>query len=485
MTSSINFARTTAKGTAWTYASHYGGKLLVFISTIILARLLTQEDFGIVGFALVVISFLDVLRDLGIGPALIFHRDEPEAAHTGFWLGLITALALFGLTWLVAPLAGAFFNDPRAIPITRALGVTFPITALGNIHETIMRKNLDFKRKFIPDMTKMGSKGLVSIILALLGFGPWSLVGGQIVGSIALVIAYWLTVPWKPALRFTRTWVRPLLSYGFGIISLNAVAILLSNADYLFIGRLMGAASLGVYTLAFRIPDMLIMQFCTVVGRVLFPVYAKMRNDEAGLRHAFLMTMRYVSMVTIPVGLGLAIVAEPFILTFFTDKWITAIPVMQAISIYALFYSLAYNAGSVYKAQGRPMLLTKLSIARAVILLPALWWAATSLGTIAAIGWTHAVVAFLGGSLNLIVAGHMINTSAKEIVATVRSSVIAGLAMSGVVFGTLWLLADARPFVQLLITIPVGGLVYISLLALLEQEIRDHLRTAQQALTRR
>ncbi|MCA9917792.1 MAG: oligosaccharide flippase family protein [Anaerolineales bacterium] len=203
-TTTSNFASTTVKGTFWTYASHYGGKFLVFISTIILARLLSQEDFGVVGFALVVISFLDVLSDLGVGPALIYYRDDPEAANTGFWLGLATGLGLFGLTWVVAPFAGTFFNDPRAISITRALGWTFPISALGNVHNSLLHKNLAFKRKFLPDMAKMGSKGIVSIVLALLNFGPWSLVGGQITGAIVLVIAYWLTIPWKPALRFTR-----------------------------------------------------------------------------------------------------------------------------------------------------------------------------------------------------------------------------------------------------------------------------------------
>ena len=436
-------------------------------------------------FALVIISFLDVLSDLGIGPALIYHRDDPEAANTGFWLGICTGLALFGLTWLIAPFAGSFFNDPRAIPITRALGATFPIAALGNIHESLLRKNLAFKRKFIPDMAKMGSKGIVSIVLALLNFGPWSLVGGQIAGTVVLVIAYWLTIPWKPSLKFTRSLVRPLLSFGLGIISLNAIAILLSNADYLFVGRLMGAAALGVYTLAFRIPDMLIMQFCTVVGRVLFPVYAKMRDDAEALRHAFLMTMRYVSMITIPAGLGMALVAEPFILTFFTDKWIDAIPVMRAIAIYALLYSLAYNAGSVYKAQGRPLLLTKLSLARAVILVPALWWAATSLGTIAAVGWTHAAVAFLGGTLNLVVAGHMINTSLKEIAITLRSATVAGAVMSLTVAGTLWFLSDARPLAQLIVSILIGGISYVGVLWLLEQELRLQLRTAQRAWLRR
>ena len=485
MSTPVNFVRTTVTGTMWTYASYYGGKLLVFISTIILARLLTQEDFGIVGFALVVISFLDVLSDLGIGSALIYHRDDPDAANTGFWLGLLTGVTLFGITWILAPVTGSFFQDQQAIPITRALGITFPIAALGNVHGSLLRKNLAFKRKFIPDIAKMGSKGIVSIVLALLDFGPWSLVGGQIAGAAVLVIAYWLTIPWRPSFRFAGALVRPLLAYGAGIISLNTIAILLINADYLFIGRLMGAATLGVYTLAFRVPDILIIQFCTVVGRVLFPVYAKMRDDSYALRRAFLMTMRYVSMVTIPAGLGLALIAEPFILTFFTDKWIEAIPVTRAIAIYALFYSLAYNAGSVYKAQGRPLLLTKLSLVRAVLLLPALWWAATVPGTIAAVGWTHSVVAFFGGTLNLIVAGRMIDTPFREIVTTLRSAIIAGVVMSLVVVSLLWLLTDALPLVQLIVSVLVGGTTYSGVLWLLEQELRLQLQSAQRAWLRR
>lgn len=485
MDTSKNFARTTVTGTIWTYASHYGGKLLVFISTIILARLLTQEDFGIVGFALVIISFLDVLSDLGIGSALIYHRDDPEAANTGFWLGLLTGIALFGLTWLIAPLAGDFFQDPRVIPITRALGISFPIDALGNVHDSLLRKNLAFRRKFLPDMAKMSMKGVISIGLALMGMGPWSLVGGQLAGSAVLVIAYWLTIPWRPQFRFGRSLVRPLLTYGLGIISLNAIAILLSNADYLFVGRLMGAAALGIYTLAFRIPDMLIIQFCTVVGRVLFPVYAKMREDNAGLRRAFLMTMRYVSMITIPVGVGMALIAEPFILTFFTDKWIEAVPVMRAIAIYALLYSLAYNAGSVYKAQGRPMLLTKLSLVRAVVLVPALWWAATGPGTITAVGWTHSVIALLGGTLNLVVAGRMIQTPLQEIAATLRPAFLAGAGMAVVVSLTLWLLSTALPIIQLIICVAVGAVAYCGLLWWFEHEVRQLVLTAQHTLIRR
>ena len=484
-TGQLNFAKTTIKGTVWVYASHYGGKLLVFVSTVILARLLTLEDFGIVGFALVVISFLNVLNDLGIGSAIIYYKDDEDAANTGFWLGIGMGIVLCAMTWFIAPLAGIFFQDLRAVAVTRALGITFPIIALGNIHEALLHKNLAFKRKFIPDVTKMTSKGMTSILLALLGFGFWSMVVGQMVGAIVLVIAYWLTLGFRPKFRFDKKLARPLLSYGSGIVAVNAVAILLTNADYLFVARFLGASALGVYTLAFRIPDMLIIQFCTVVGKVLFPVYAKMRDGQQSLENAFLMTMRYVSMITVPLGLGLALVAEPFVLTFFTAKWAEAIPVMRAISIYALIFSLAYNAGSIYKAEGKPMLLTKLALIRAAMLMPALWWAATGPGTIAAIGWAHAAVALVAGMMNLIVAGRIINTPFSKILTTLRPSFIGGGLMSLGVTAVLITTASFPPILQLILAVTVGGGIYLGFIWFTEQELRFQMTLKWQQVTAR
>ena len=153
--SQLNLTRATLRGTLWTYLSYYSGKLLVFISTVILARLLLKEDFGVAGYAVVVIGMLEVLSDMGVGPALIYHRDEPEAADTAFWLSLFLGTALFALTWLLAPFAGTFFNDERAIPVTRGLALTFPLSALSNVHRALLSKELTFGRKFAPSVMQM------------------------------------------------------------------------------------------------------------------------------------------------------------------------------------------------------------------------------------------------------------------------------------------------------------------------------------------
>lgn len=220
----LNFLRVTMKGTMWSYAARYGGKVVVLVSTIILARLLSKDAFGVVGYALVVTNFLDVIRDLGVGTAVIYQREDPKVSDTAFWLVLIVGFLLFGITWLIAPLVGDFFQDDRAVPVVRALGLTFPFSALGKIHDMLLRKELAFDKAFIPNFARNMGKGTLSVLFALLGFGVWSLVIGNVGGVVVMAIVLWLVFPWRPSFRFDKKDARELLSYGTGILSVNVLA---------------------------------------------------------------------------------------------------------------------------------------------------------------------------------------------------------------------------------------------------------------------
>jgi PST family polysaccharide transporter len=230
MNSQQNLTKATLQGTLWSYTSRYSGKFLVFISTAVLARLLLKEDFGIAGYALVIIGFMEVLEGLGIGPALIYHHDDEKRLDTAFWVGLAVGALLFTLSWfVVAPLAGTFFQDARAVPVTRALGLEFLISAFSLVHAAILTKKLAFGRKFVPEMSRSLSKGIASIALALLGFGAWSLILGQLAGVLIQTLVYWIVVPWRPAFHFQRKAARALLSYGAGIVSIDSLGILIST----------------------------------------------------------------------------------------------------------------------------------------------------------------------------------------------------------------------------------------------------------------
>lgn len=466
-----HLAKATLRGAFWGYASNYSGKLLVFISTAILARLLLKEDFGVAGYALVVIGLLEVLEGLGIGPAIIYHQTDPKKLDTAFWMGLAVGFTLFVLTWFVAaPLAGIFFQDARAVPITRVLGFEFIIGAFALVHAATLTKKLAFGRKFVPEMSRSASKGIASIALALMGFGAWSLILGHLVGVLVQTVAYWLVVPWRPAFHFQQKVARTFLSYGASVAAIDVLGILMLNMDYLVIGRFMGAAALGVYTLAFRVPELLVKQFCNIVGNVTFPVYAQMRDDPQALKRGFLMTTRYLTMITIPMGLGLALVAGPFVLTVFTDKWAEAIPVMAAISIYTLLRSLVFNAGSVYKATGQPGLLSKLNFIQAIVTVPALWWVAVTYGTILAVAWMQVLLALLSGIAKMAMAARLVNVPLHDLARIFYPSLAAGGLMAVAVLGTALFLTDVMPLVQLVVETAVGILVYGGVIFLLQPD---------------
>ncbi len=466
-----NFAQAAVRGVFWTYSSFYIGKLMVFVSTAILARLLSQTDFGVVSFATLFIGFLDTINSAGISSALIYYQNDKEAAYSAFWLDLGIGVLMVVGAWLVAPFVGRYFDDVRVISFVRALSIVFLIDSLEDVPKVLLTRSLSFNVKFIPDTLQAVIKGLTSILFAVLGFGAWSLVIGQISGALVSMITFWVIVPWRPKLMLSIKWLRSIFYYGGGVVASNILSYVLTNIDYLFVGYYLGAAALGVYTVAFRIPELLIVQFCSLVGKVIFPVYAKIKDESDMLNKAFLTTMNYVSLVTVPIGLGLMLIAKPFVITIFTDKWSEAIPVMRAISLYALFLSLGYNANHVYKAKGEISVMTTISTVRVVLLAPALWWATSQIKSIEAVGWTHAVIAFIAGAVNLIVASRLLKISPLSIFTTLRSSIVAGGFMVIVVSGILYSTTSFSPWLQLLASVVSGVVSYAVVLGWVQKGV--------------
>jgi len=448
------------RGTAWRYIAYFGGKFMVFLSTIVLARLLVKEDFGIVGYALITIAFLDVASDLGVAEAVVYHDADKQVYSTAFWISLFIGVVLFSISWVLAPFLAIYFRDERVIEVNRVMALTFPFTALGSTHEAILRKNLAFNKAAVPVFLRAVTKGLVSIVLALLGFGAWSLVWGQVSGTLVSSILLWIMTPWKPTFEFDRGRASALLTFGFKNIGVDFLSMILLNLDYWLVGRYLGAAALGVYTLSYRLPELLILQFARIVSQVIFPIYTKIRNIPGSLATGFSKATAYVSLVTVPLGFGLALLARPFTLVFFTEKWAEAIPVIQAISLYAMFLSLMHNANSAYKAQGNFKALTGLGLARLLFLLPALWWATAVNGSIVAVGWMHAFIALVSLLLSLLLAVHMFRISIIDLLSSLWPAFLAGGVMAVAVSGVLNLSTALSSVEQLLLAIPAGAFSY-------------------------
>lgn len=467
----VDYTRTAVQGTAVRYLIFFCSKLLLFISTAVLARLLTKDDFGVVGFAITTINFLDVLSSLGVGPALIYHPESDRTSSTAFWANLIISFAIFGLAWLIAPAVALYFRDPRATDVIRVLSLTYPISSIGDTYHVLLSKRLSFNRTFLPEILRAMTKGFTSIGFAFAGLGAWSLIIGQICGEAVAAVVYWNLLSWRPAFIMEITTLKALLDYGIKYVGAGIVSIVLLNLDYLLVGRFLGVEALGVYTLAFRLPELIILQFARSLSSVIFPIYSKMRDIPNSMASGFIMTTRYISLITVPLGFGLALVARPFTLIVFTEKWIEAVPAIQGIAIYSLLLSLSFNVGSAYKASGRPQIITWTGLFRLTLLFPALWWAVTVARSIVAVSWMHASVALAGTILNMYVAARMLGLPLRDLGKALFPAIMSGLLMAGVVLSFLILSRDTGSWIQLVGGVLVGGLTYTASLWFFQREV--------------
>lgn len=473
-----DIARRTARAAVWSLSATVGTRLISLISLAVLARLLAPRDFGLLAFALVYITYVETIGDLGSSLALIYWPDRrDDAAQITFWINLASGLGWFALTMLLAPFIAGFFNSPDGAGIVRLLAWSFPIKFLGNTHDALAQKDLRFGARMIPELGLGIFKAAVSIALAAAGFGGWSLAWGQLAGLAGWTLMLWIAVPWRPSLRFPADLLGPMLRYGRGMITVNVLAAVVHHVDLAIVGRMLGATVLGIYQMGSRIPDMTLSVIIWGAAKVLFPAFAAVHAAGESLKAAYLQAVRYISLLTIPAAAMLVVTAEPMVLALFGPKWTAAIPILQAMAVYSGLRAIGSPAGDILKASGRSGLLAWLAVVKAALLIPALIVAAKS-GDAMTVAYALVAVTAVTTLLNFGVAMLKVRVSAGEIVAAIAVSAIGGAVLT-LVATLLERAIGARPVVELLIVIPSGAAAYLATVALLDRaallEVRDKL----------
>lgn len=464
-----HIARKAGRGIVWNFLAYGLGKVVVLLTTSILARLLTKDDFGLVAVAVIAINYLSVVKDLGLGVALIQRREDvDDAANTVFTINLILGIALSVIVIPIAPFVADYFKDPMVTPVLRWLGVSFVINALGAVHIIWLMRDLDYRRKFIPDMGNTLVKGAASIGLALAGFGVWSLVFGQILGSLASVILVWVVLPWRPRLALSRKIAAALMKFGASVIGGDILGVFIDNIDYIVVGRLFGLQQLSIYTLAYRLPEMLLIGNLWVMGSVTFPTFSSIQDKPDVMRRGLLASVRLIQMIAVPISLGLFLAADPIVRVVFGEQWLDAIPILRVLAIYAWVYSIGYHVGDIYKAIGRPDILLRLTVLTLIIIVPAILLG-SRFGMIG-IAWGHLIAVLIRRIVSLIVATRFVDVSIAEIFKELKPSVQGGLAMIPTVVAVLFLTENINPFIQLTIVVLSGAVSYLGVLWFVERE---------------
>lgn len=453
----------TARGFVWALAAAGGGKVVSVVALAVAARILAPEQFGLFTFAIVYVTYMDVVSDLGVGAALIYWKDRiSEAAQLAFVVNLATGLLWFGITLAVAPVVAEFFHSPDATEILRAFSLVFLVRALGRTHDALCRKDLRFRDRLVPEVALPVTKGILIVVLAVAGAGVWSLVWGQIIGEVVWAAALWWIVPWRPEWSWPGELLGPMLTYGRDILAIEVIAAVVHHADYVVVGRMLGKEALGHYQLAYKVPEMAVLLLLWQVNTVLFPAFSKVEASDMG--NAYLEAMRYVTLLALPAAAGLFFLAEPIVLTVFGEQWGASVPILRALAVYVAFRALGAHAGDVMKAAGRPMLLAKIGLAKAVVLVPALLFAVRAGAP--AVGLAMAAVTAAALPVEYAVVRHLTGIRIRDVLAATRDGILASLVLAGFLAFWTQLIPDSRGVVVVAGGTCLGAAIYLGMVRL-------------------
>lgn len=358
-------ARSILSGFGWVGLTVYSERALGFATTLILAKYVAPQDFGIIALASIMIEVLMMFKDLGINQALIFQKEDiRKTSITAFWVITGYNTALFCLAALASPLVAGYYGNSTIMPVAILLSSTMVWDSLRAIPVTLLTKEMQFRKLLIPEAAPMLAASILSIIMAVNGMGVWSLVARTLVISIGRLMLIWRYTDFRPVFEFSMPHAKQLFSYGKYIIGSSLLLVLMYNIDKFYVSTFAGLTALGFYELATRIAKIPISELSHLVGYVTFPAFSKMNREPDMIRRAFISTIRYTAMLSIPLSMGLAFFGPLLISVIYGPKWEPMGVPLQVLCIYGLFRSVSSIIHDAFKAMGRPDAMQKYILAR-------------------------------------------------------------------------------------------------------------------------
>ncbi len=440
-------------GLFWSFSDSMTTQLVQFIAGLVLARILSPSEFGLVGMITVFLAVSQSLVDSGFGQALIRKKDADDLDYsTVFHFNFITGIVIFLIFFFSAPAIARFYEQPELTDIARVLGIIILINATVVTQKTRLTKSVNFRQLMKVNLTAAVISGIVAIVLALNGFGVWSLVWRSVTGSIVQALILWFSNRWVPALRFSRESFRSLFSFGSRLLVSGLIDTVYRNIYLLIIGKFFSAAELGYYTRADQFSRLASQNLTGTLQRVSYPVLSMVQDEndrlKAGYRKLIISTM----FVTFIMMLGMAAVARPMILTLIGEKWLPAVPYLQLLCLSAMLFPLHALNLNILNVKGRSDLFLRLEIIKKILAVPVIVVGIFS-GIIAMlIGMI--ILSFAGYFINSYYSGRLIGYPVGEQLADILPSFILGVVVSLAAFSLSYFLTIS-PVLLLVIQIAV------------------------------
>jgi PST family polysaccharide transporter len=332
-----------------------GAKFLIQTgTTVLLARLLSVEDFGLQGMVLALTGFLGVFREAGLGTVTIQRLEVThEQISTLFWINAAVGAALATITAVLAPILVAFYGEPRLYWITIASGVAFAFSGLAAQHQALLLRGMRFVTVTAIDLLSLALSSAVGIVLALLGWHYWALVGMAVAGSVVSAFGVWAAAPWFPGLPRRNCGIRSMLRFGWTATCNNLIVFFAWNSDNILIGRFWGPAALGLYGRSFQLATLPVLQLTSAISGVAFSALSRIQNDAGRLTRSFLTAYSLLSSLTIPIAVSFALFPEEIVRVVLGAKWMEVAPILRLHAPTALVFAIANPLSWLNMSTGR------------------------------------------------------------------------------------------------------------------------------------
>ena len=472
----------TAKSGIWRFATKVSGRGLQLLMLIVLARLLTPRDFGILGIALLTLSATKRFTDIGLNAALIQQAaDNVDDYLDTTWVleiarGVLIGAALFA----AAPLIAGFFGEPDATLPIQVIALAPLLYGLRNPGVVYFHKDLAFHRDFLYRSGGSTAQFVVGVGYALVSPTVWALVFAFLARDAVQCLLSFFLHPYRPWPAFDLGQAIELIHYGKWITGSSIVAFLYSEGDDAFVGWYLSATALGFYQYAYRIADAPSTEVSEVIAQVMFPAFSKLQDDATALTAAFLQTTRFISFAVFPLSFGLVAIAPTFVPVILGPDWNPMIPVLQLLAIYGLLHAATRTYGSLWKAINRPDLMVKLPVIGVCCIALTIWPATARWGIVGTGLSVVGVSLLIVFPINVYVTARLLGISPLLIFKEYIYPLIASIVMLIVLLTGAHLVA-IPPVVEWVVMIPVGAVVYFGTAYLLERQfdwgIEENIRT--------
>lgn len=357
------------RGGVWVFIMRISERTFSIIRLIILARLLSPDDFGLMGIALLTLTIVEVFTEPGFQQAIIKKKKENRDYLDSAWtVMLIRGILTAAVILVSAPFIAKFFDAPESSSIIQVIALAILFHSFTNVGVVYFRKNLDFKKQFYYQMSGTMGDFIVAVTMAIVFKSVWALVFGLLAKHIIRLIMSYVIHPYRPKLRLKKGEVKELWGFGKWILGTNILLYLINNGSDILIGKVLGVTALGYYQMAYKISNSPATEITTVISQVTFPAYSKLQNNIEKLKTAFYKVLNINSYVSFFMAGLIFIFAPYFTELFMGEKWMSIVPAMQVLVFWGLIRSLAGTNSSIFLALNKPHIVTKLSFIKLIIL---------------------------------------------------------------------------------------------------------------------